>query len=254
MPSAHQAENAYRLDAATSEWFRARLLKWYGRSTRDFPWRKTSDPFAVLIAELLLHQTWAGKVAPIYETLIRRYPAPKALMNASIDELRTLIRPLGLLYRARTLIDLSRRLVEDYGGRVPEKMDLLRELPGVGDYTASAVLIAAFEHRAGILDTNILRLINRFFGLGGANMVPSTSLRRIFHLTVEGLFPPRKTRDFLYALLDFGAVVCTFYAPDCSGCPLPAKCVALQRGWDIPTSSTSRARHPRTPDQSDQRR
>lgn len=215
------------LDAEKVEWFRLRLTRWHSHNARAFPWRETTNPFRILIAELLLQATFAAKVVPIYEEFVRRYPTPHLLATASVEEIEEVIRPLGLLSRARVLREIGRALVERYEGRVPREEKDLRALPRVGEYTSGAVLSFGFGVRASIPDTNVIRLLQRFFGLYNPRKSHRGSPPKALRAVALDVVPEGGARELNYAMLDFGALVCTSLRPKCEECPLSMKCEAL---------------------------
>ncbi len=205
-------------------WFRLRLGSWGRKSHRVFPWRKTRDPYRILVAEIMLQQTFARKVVPVYEEFMRRYPSPKTLAQSDIKEIRNLILPLGFQYRARLLKQLGRELVARHRGAVPNELLALLALPGVGRYTANAVLCFAFRKKTPIVDTNVVRVFQRFFGAEGG-LRPGETNKRVWDMA-STILPTRKVQEFNTALLDFAALVCTHYNPECLSCPLKKNCVA----------------------------
>ena len=200
------------------------ILGWYGQNARDyFPWRQEPvDPFHTLVFEMLVHQTFARKIVPVYLTLVERYPTPESMAMADVEEVRDIIRPLGFLYRADRLKAIGERLASDFGGTVPSAEKDLLSLAGVGPYTASAVRAFGFGEPVAIVDTNVLRIYRRVFSTG-----PHTTLRGPDKPTVEiakEALPEDRARDYNYALLDFAALQCTHYNPKCASCPLLQVC------------------------------
>ena len=216
--------------------FRRKLLRWYGVHGRRFPWRETTNPFAILVSEILLHQTWAGKVVPVYEEVLAEYPTPHRLANANVRRLKAMLAPLGLVYRAKVLKTLGQAITDDFDEQVPLAGKALHSLPGVGPYTCNAIRCFAFGEKTAIVDTNVVRVASRFFGIGNSG---STTVRtRAVADAISRALPRRfAVRRFNYALLDFGATVCTCYAPSCTKCPLRRHCVAYTQGWHLPRNS-----------------
>lgn len=202
------------------------MRRWHRTNAREFPWRETRDPYAVLVAELMLHQTFARKVVPVYRKFLESYPTVSALAGADPQRVERLMMPLGLQRRGRRIVALAQVLVREHGGQVPGDEDGLLALPGVGPYTAGAVLAFAYERRAAIPDTNVIRLLRRFFGLGPPDARPPSSISAAMRRAALDLVPRRKPRDYNYALLDFASLVCTHYRPRCTSCPVRARCVA----------------------------
>ena len=201
-----------------------RLLDWFSQYGRDFPWRKTSDPYAVLLAEKLLQQTSVNTtVVEIYKDLLERYPSVESLAKADVKDLSKLIKPLGFKYRARELINLAQSVVGEHGGRFPSELGPLIELPGVGDYIARAVLCFAFQKPVPIVDTNVARLLYRLFGLPEPFPLNPARNRRLINLA-SNFISEENPKDYNLAVLDFCAAICTVSSPKCEECPLLDLC------------------------------
>lgn len=194
---------------------------WAAENLRDFPWRNTKDPYKILVAELLLQKTNAATVAPVYQKLIDRYPTLNDLAVAPAEDVTTLLQPLGLNFRADRLSRLTQVVLEWYGGKIPTTEAQLLELPGVGKYTAKSVCTHAFGQRKAVLDTNVARILERFFGFSGGRV---KSRCPKLQLAAEELAPKTKLSEWNLALLDFGAIVCTARNPHCAKCPLRQQC------------------------------
>src|SRR6478735_3963634 len=143
--------------------FRQRLLTWYGRHGRDLPWRKTDDPYHILVSEIMLQQTQVDRVLPKYHEWLDKYPSLEALAEAPVAEVAETWRPLGYNIRPRRLHSIARESVEKYGGTLPSDPETLLSFKGIGQYTAGAILSFAFRKRAAILDTNVARVLYRVF-------------------------------------------------------------------------------------------
>lgn len=198
---------------------RSRLLAWGAENRRAFPWRSTRDPFRVLVAEILLQRTRSSSVERVYGELFRRWPNASALARARVNSVESVIRPLGLAYRARRIIALARQVVA-LGG-VPSAPDGLLGLPGVGRYVANAAAAAAFGLRAPAVDAVSARVYRRFFGLSGG--VPASNDAGLWSV-VEGATPRRGAREWNWSVLDLAAAVCLPARPRCWDCPLTARC------------------------------
>jgi A/G-specific adenine glycosylase len=202
-------------------WFRSQLLTWAIANFRDFPWRRTRDPYAIFIAELLLQKTDAATADKIYETFLARYPGPKAIATAEIEEIARLLAPLGLHFRAKRLHQAAQIILEKHGGRIPATEAELMELPGVGKYTARSICTNAFKQPLAVLDTNIARIIERFFGIKG-NRVKSRC--KVLWGVAEIIAPKADVDTWNLTLIDFGAATCTASRPRCQNCPLQQQC------------------------------
>jgi A/G-specific adenine glycosylase len=211
--------------------FRAGLLRWYTRHRRDLPWRRTRDPYRVLVSEIMLQQTQVDRVIPKYHEFLTRYPTLEALAAADPADVRRTWYPLGYNIRPFHLHGIAREAVARYGGRLPDEAEALRALPGVGRYTAGAVLSFAYERRAPILDTNVRRVLGRVFHGDDGRRVGTAALWDLAEL----LLPRRRVYDFNQALMDFGATWCGPRKPLCLPCPMRRFCRAFP--WSPPAAS-----------------
>jgi len=200
--------------------FQARLLKWYRQYGRDLPWRKTSDPYRILVSEVMLQQTQVERVIPKYHEFLQRYPTFKDLAEASTEDVKKTWYPLGYNIRPLRLHSIACETVARYGGVLPKDPDELLSFKGIGRYTAGAIRSFAFNEDAPILDTNVMRVLHRIFiGTGD----PKTQKNILWTLS-ETLIPKGKGYDFNQALMDFGATVCTARDPYCLLCPMKDFC------------------------------
>jgi A/G-specific adenine glycosylase len=215
-------------------WLRRRLLSWFRDCGRSFPWRDTTDPYVVLIAELLLQRTRADLVEPVFNRFIASYPDACQLARADPIDVVELLRPLGFLHRSARLPGLARALVEEHGGRVPKSFPALMDLPGVGRYVANAVLALAFKERRPLLDPSVLRVLARVFGRESPRPRPRDDEQ--MWAFVDELSPRRGAREFNLALVDLGAIVCRRRRPRCYECPLQTRCRAFAEGTVTPAA------------------
>jgi A/G-specific adenine glycosylase len=200
------------------------LLGWYDRAARDLPWRGHGvTPWAVLVSEIMLQQTPVLRVRPVYEAWLRRWPEPAALAADPVGDAVRLWGKLGYPRRALRLHECATVIVDRYGGTVPDQLDLLRALPGVGEYTARAVAVFAFDQRHPVVDTNVRRVVARFLHGDGAARAPSPARD---HAAVDAFLPlaPPAAARVSVALMELGALVCTARSPSCSACPLASGC------------------------------
>jgi A/G-specific adenine glycosylase len=202
--------------------FRRNLLAWYDRYGRDLPWRRTRDPYRVLVSEMMLQQTQVDRVVPKYHECLEKFPSLPALARATEGEAVETWYPLGYNIRPRRLHAIARESVERYGGGLPGDADALRSFKGIGAYTAGAVMSFAFDARAAILDTNVARLLFRVL-VGTGNPKSHAMRGRLWQLS-EIMLPRRRVYDFNQALMDFGALVCVARKPRCLVCPLAGIC------------------------------
>jgi A/G-specific adenine glycosylase len=204
--------------------FRRRLLEWYRRNGRDLPWRQTSDPYHILVSEVMLQQTQVDRVLPKYDEWLTKYPTLTALASADESDVSETWRPLGYNIRPRRLHAIARESVARYGGTLPSDEATLLSFKGIGAYTAGAVRSFAFGQRAAILDTNVARVLFRVFVGRGAPK--AHGMRRHLWSVSRTVLPMRHVFDFNQALMDFGATFCTARKPKCLLCPMRADCAA----------------------------
>ena len=201
--------------------FRQRLLTWYKRHGRDLPWRKTDDPYHILVSEIMLQQTQVDRVLPKYSEWLEKYPSLHALAAAPEADVTETWRPLGYNIRPKRLQSIARESVARYEGKLPADEETLLSFKGIGQYTAGAIRSFAFRERAAILDTNVARVLFRvFIGKGDPKSHAMTK-----HLwSVSSAVLPRDVFDFNQALMDFGAMVCSARNPKCLVCPMSKGC------------------------------
>jgi A/G-specific adenine glycosylase len=210
--------------------FRQRLLAWYRRHGRDLPWRKTDDPYHILVSEIMLQQTQVDRVRPKYDEWLRKYPSLAALATAPEQEVAASWYPLGYNIRPRRLQTIAREAVANYGGQLPSDEATLLSFKGIGAYTAGAIRSFAFRERAAILDTNVARVLFRVF-VGNGNPKSHAMKRHLWAIS-STLVPARHAFDFNQALMDLGAMVCVSRNPRCLACPMTRSCRAFQAGAD----------------------
>ena len=206
------------------QWFRRRLLEWYRRNGRDLPWRKTDDPYHILVSEVMLQQTQVDRVLPKYAEWLTKYPSLDALAGAPVDDVTETWRPLGYNIRPRRLHAIARESVERYGGELPSDEATLRSFKGIGEYTAGAVLSFAFGQRKAILDTNVARVLYRIF-VGKGDPRKHAMKRHLWEVS-RTVLPMRHVFDFNQALMDFGATLCSARRPKCGECPMRTGCIS----------------------------
>lgn len=197
---------------------RAALLEWYARHGRDLPWRRTRDPYAILVSEVMLQQTQVERVRPKWEEFLEAFPTLRDLAAAPLAEVIRRWAPLGYNQRAVRLHRLAAHVVERLDGELPREPSELRRLPGLGEYTANAVACFAFERPVAVVDTNVERVIGRVFAdrIGAGHGVRALALE---------VLPAGRAYDWNQALMDLGATVCIARSPRCLLCPLQPMCV-----------------------------
>ncbi len=204
------------------EEFVKNLLTWHAENKRTFSWRETQNPFHILVAEIMLQKTDVKKVSEIYEEFIKKYPTPQALSSAELDELRSELAFLGIHKRAERLKKAAEKIVLDYGDEVPSKKEELLKLPGVGEYIANAVLCFAFNKDVPIVDTNVIRLFERVFGIKSSKTRPRND-RKIWEFANQ-LVPKGRSKEYNQALLDLAASFCKSKNPLSDICPMNKIC------------------------------
>ncbi|MGA0297844.1 MAG: A/G-specific adenine glycosylase [Ilumatobacteraceae bacterium] len=190
------------------------LLAWGGPRLRDLPWRRTRDPWGVLVSEVMAQQTQVARIIPRWEAFMERFPTPESLAEAPLADLLRLWQGLGYPRRARALHEAARRIRDS--GRFPSTVEELMDLPGVGPYTARAVAAFAFDLDVGVLDTNVGRLLAR---LAGERLRPAAA-----QSMADDLVPKGDAWIWNQVVMDFGATVCTARSPRCDHCPVSGRC------------------------------
>jgi len=198
------------------------LLNWFVKNKRDFPWRNEKDPYKILIAEKMLQKTKANNVVKVYVDFLHRYPTPTHLAKANIKSIKKCIKPLGLQnQRSRELKKIATTLVKKYKGKIPNDEKSLSSIIGIGKYTRNAILCFAFDENRPIVDVNVLRILQRVFGIRSAGDIRNDEHMWKF---AANLLPLGKSKEFNWALLDFASQVCTSKRPKCSTCPMNFIC------------------------------
>jgi A/G-specific adenine glycosylase len=206
--------------------FRRRLLAWYDGNGRDLPWRRATDPYQILVSEIMLQQTQVDRVLPKYQEWLERFPSLEALAARPVEEAVETWYPLGYNIRPRRLHSIAREAVARYHGELPSDEKTLLSFKGIGPYTAGAIRSFAFGQRAAILDTNVARVLFRVF-IGKGNPKAHASRRHLWEVS-RAVLPHARVFDFNQALMDFGAVVCPARKPQCPTCPMRRSCAALK--------------------------
>ena len=207
---------------------RRRLLAWYRERKRDLPFRRTRDPYAILVAEVLLQRTRVKAGLPYYERFLAAFPSVRALAEAPEAEVLRAWEGLGFYRRARNLHRAAKTIVDRHGGEVPADFDALRSLPGVGDYTAGAVGSIAFGLRVPAVDGNAVRVLARVHRLE-EDVSRGLGRRRLVGLAAESV-PPVSPGEWNQALMELGATVCLPRTPHCQACPISSECLAFAAG------------------------
>ena len=208
--------------------FQKNLLAWYRESNRPLPWRRTRDPYAIWISEILLQQTRVNTAIGYYERFLARFPTLTDLAEAPIEAVLQVWQGLGYYGRARNLHRTARLLRDEFNGTIPCEPEALERLPGIGPYTAAAIASIAFDKNVAVLDGNVTRVLCRAAGIEEAPNHPSTQ-RRLKKIA-DSLLPKGHAAVFNQAVMELGAMVCKPIRPDCPACPVMAVCVARKKG------------------------
>ncbi len=189
---------------------------------RDFLWRYRPDPYKIMVAEFMLQLTKAAQVEPVYRKFLKQYPDINSLSNARNNSVEKYTASLGLHKRAPNFLNAAKFVVEKYNGEFPLTRRDLLAIPGVGDYVAGAILAVCYNNADYVIDSNIARFINRFYGL---KLSGEIRRKKIIINKAKEIFKTNKQKDFLFALLDFTALICKPVNPVCSTCPLKKSCI-----------------------------
>ena len=207
--------------------FSSTLLAWYQEHGRDLPWRQTHDPYAIWLSEIILQQTQVKQGWDYWERFMRRWPTVEALAAATEDEVLREWQGLGYYSRARNLHFAARQIVAM--GRFPDTLDAIRQLKGVGDYTAAAIASFAFGIPAAVVDGNVYRVLARHFGID--TPINTTEGKKLFATLAQELLPLTPSpSQYNQAIMDFGALQCTPQSPNCIACPFIETCQAFREG------------------------
>jgi A/G-specific adenine glycosylase len=210
---------------------RRKLLAWYAAEARDLPWRNTRDPYAILVSEIMLQQTRVDTVLSYYDRFLGRFPTVESLASAPVDDILKAWEGLGYYRRAHNLHRTAQVLVREHGGRLPESVEELRKLPGIGQYTAGAIASIAFGLDEPVLDGNVIRVLSRLFAVPGD---PARAVVRNRLFQEATLLASRGSAAALnQALMDLGARVCRPRSPRCHECPAAAECDAHHIGEEV---------------------
>jgi A/G-specific adenine glycosylase len=202
--------------------FAANIIRWHKNNGREYPWRKTKNPFRILISEMMLQKTDTKKVFSIYPRFVKKYCTPEKLAISNLLTLRKEIHLLGINDRARRLKITSKTLLRLHKGKVPSDRKQLLNLLGVGDYIANAVLCFAYNKDVPLLDSNVIRVIKRVFSLESKKERARTD-KKLWEFA-GSLVPKRKAVEYNRGILDFAASICRARNPKCSACPINAIC------------------------------
>jgi len=208
--------------------FRKRLLAWFGEFRRELPWRRTKDPYRIWLSEIMLQQTRVAAVIPYYEHFLEHFPDVKSLADAPEQEVLRLWAGLGYYSRARNLQRAARQIVAEHGSRFPDVASRALELPGIGNYTAAAILSIAYGKKLAVLDGNVARVLARLAAIGG-DLRANGRWQELQDLA-DRLLAPQAPGRWNEAMMELGATICTPLSPQCLVCPGAEFCEARKLG------------------------
>ncbi|MGB5219013.1 MAG: A/G-specific adenine glycosylase [Smithella sp.] len=201
-----------------------KLLAWYRRNQRPLPWRKTSDPYRIWISEIMLQQTQVDTVIPYYHRFLKAFPTVSSLARAPLQDVLKVWENLGYYSRARNIHAAARMIVEKFGGQIPDNSEEIKTLPGIGEYSAGAILSIAYGQALPAVDGNVRRILCRLFAIH--KPMDDAKEQKQLQKLAASLIPARHPGDFNQALMDLGATICKAKNPDCSHCPVADLCQA----------------------------
>jgi A/G-specific adenine glycosylase len=202
------------------EKLQANLLRWFKKNARDLPWRKTRDPYAIWVSEVMLQQTQVPTVIPYYRRFLKSFPTIRHLARANLSGVLKIWEGLGYYSRARNLHRASKIILGKFRGKIPDTLDDLLTLPGLGRYTVGAILSIAYNKEAPVLDGNVKRVLSRLYAISGD---PKKTEGLLWQIS-ESLIPQGRANAFNQALMDLGSMICTPKEPQCPRCPLMDEC------------------------------
>jgi A/G-specific adenine glycosylase len=205
-----------------------KLLQWFEKSGRNLPWRKTHDPYAIWVSEIMLQQTQVATVIPYYQKFLKLFPTVRHLAKADLSKVLKVWEGLGYYSRARNLHKASKIIINYYGGKIPDHLKGLVSLPGIGRSTAGGILSFAYNREEPVLDGNVKRVLSRLFAISG-NPVRGKTEGLLWEIS-ESLIPKGRSNPFNQALMDLGSMLCTPKDPQCSYCPLQNNCQGYLSG------------------------
>jgi A/G-specific adenine glycosylase len=214
------------LETKANSDFALTLLRWFRENGRDLPWRQTHDPYAIWLSEIILQQTQVKQGWEYWERFMRHWPKVEDLAEATEDEVLREWQGLGYYSRARNLHFAAKQIIAL--GHFPNTLEEIKQLKGVGDYTAAAIGSIAFGLPAAVVDGNVYRVLARHFGID--TPINTTEGKKVFTALAQSLLPEGEASHYNQAIMDFGAIQCTPQSPRCTECPLMESCIALREG------------------------
>lgn len=209
------------------DFFAKNLQKWYKINKRDLPWRQISDPYKIWLSEIILQQTQVVQGLSYYKKFVKTYPTVAHLAKAPADEVMKLWQGLGYYSRARNLHETAKIIVKEHKGLFPKTHEQIRNLKGVGDYTAAAIASFAYNLPHAVVDGNVYRVLSRVFGV--ELPIDTTEGKKYFNQLAKELLPKSNVAEYNQAIMEFGALYCRPANPDCGGCIFNSQCLAFQK-------------------------
>ena len=209
--------------------FKQAILDWYEKNGRGYIWRGHSDPYKILVSEIMLQQTNADRVSPVYQRFTQQYPNIRALAPAELPDLMTVMKPIGLGYRAGRLKRVAEKLVAEYEADFPATEEALMAFSGIGRYISNAILCFAFDKKVALVDVNVVRLYDRVFGVTSEKARPRDD-PKLWKFAGE-MLPVTRFKEYNLALIDFSSQVCTLRKPKCDRCSLSSLCNYCAKGF-----------------------
>lgn len=219
------------------------ILDWYKKNKRDLPWRQTKDPYAIWISEIMLQQTRVDTVISYYKRFLEKFQTVEVLANAELDEVLLLWKGLGYYGRAKNIHKCAQVINNQFGGKFPETLEAALQLPGIGKYTAGAILSIAFNLPYPAVDGNVLRVIARIMGMW--DDIAKEKTKQTVEEIVKSMMPKGEASDFTQSLMELGAMVCTPNLPKCEQCPVKALCKAYNEGLQLEIPVKTKKQPPR---------
>ncbi|MBI4395287.1 MAG: A/G-specific adenine glycosylase, partial [Candidatus Omnitrophica bacterium] len=208
--------------------FQKKLTQWFSKHQRPLPWRVHGSPYRIFIVEVMLQQTQIKTVLPYYERWLKTFPTIQALAEAPLDQVLKVWEGLGYYTRARNLHKAAQMIVEKFGGEIPNDLETLQSLPGIGRYTAGAIASIAFQKPVPLVDGNVARVFSRIFYFRKDVAKPET--QNMLYALAEKLVPKEKPGIFNQAVMELGSLICIPETPKCSICPVKSLCLAFRKG------------------------
>ena len=225
-------QNSSGLPESKIRFFQKVLILWFRKNGRKFQWRKEKDPFKILIAEVMLQRTKAEQVVPVYDQFVKEFCDINSIYLSDINGMSKYFGKLGLMWRSKTMVSMAKYIVENHNNAVPAtRADLLR-IPGIGDYIADAILVFAFNERITVIDSNVIRLVSRFFGLNYSGEIRRNKQFRKFCQTLVAEVEFNELKNFNWSLIDFSSLICR-HIPKCHECPLSSGCMYFKGSVNI---------------------